>query len=81
MLMHRENQITSEEFQRFEQDLLPKRSKPTATEPIAADGVRSHLASRSRKELKDNTIIDNKLVEPRGIEPLTSALRTRRSPS
>jgi hypothetical protein len=35
----REHQITMEEFQRFEQDLLPKRSKPTATEPIAAPEV------------------------------------------
>jgi hypothetical protein len=35
----REHQITMEEFQRFEHDLLPKRSKPTATEPIAAPEV------------------------------------------
>lgn len=39
MLKQREHQITPEEFQRFEQDLLPKRSKPTATDPVAADEV------------------------------------------
>ena len=39
MLMHREHRITPEEFQRFEQDLLPKRSNPTATDPVSADEV------------------------------------------
>jgi hypothetical protein len=34
MAKQREHQITPEEFQRFEQDLLPKRSKPTLIEPV-----------------------------------------------
>jgi hypothetical protein len=37
MLLHRNHQITSEEYHRFEQDVLPKRSKPSPTgspEPV-----------------------------------------------
>jgi hypothetical protein len=34
MILHRQNQITPEEFQRFERDFLPKQSKPTPIEPV-----------------------------------------------
>jgi hypothetical protein len=32
MLLHRDHHITSEEFRRFEQDVLPKRARPSPTE-------------------------------------------------
>lgn len=39
MVMHRENRISREEFQRFEQDFLPKRSKAIPTDSPEVGGV------------------------------------------
>jgi hypothetical protein len=39
MLLHRDHQITPEEFRRFEQDVLPKRAKPASTEGVQPDEV------------------------------------------
>jgi hypothetical protein len=36
MLLHRDHQITPEEFRRFEQDVLPKRARQPPTEPADA---------------------------------------------